>query len=475
MTMTRLRAENAKIVATLGPRSRTLKDITALAEAGADIFRLNFSHGSHDDHRATLDIIRTVEKRVGRPIAALADLQGPKVRVGSFPGGEMKLAWNAEYAVVVGETTSAAETIPVPHAAIIAQLEIGDTILVDDGKLIFTVTADGAAPRVRADVPGKISDKKGFTVRGKALPVNALTEKDRADLDFVLSLGIDIIALSFVQTVADISSTKAIIAGRAPLIAKLEKPAAMDELREIIFASDGVMVARGDLGVEYPPELVPVIQRRIIRAARAAGRPVIVATQMLESMIENSAPTRAEASDVATAIYQGADAVMLSAETAVGRHPPTAVAIMSRIIRATENADDYRSSLTQFNGEGGEATAIDVIALTAQGMAEAEGATALALRTGAIDRLARFSRVRGAVPILYGSLDDQRLRQACLLWGVHPQRLNAGAENWYRDLMQAAGLDGRVAYARWAGDDARFAWEMGVGKGRDGKLITGVG
>jgi pyruvate kinase len=474
MTKPRLRGENAKIVATLGPRSRSLKDIRALAEAGADVFRLNFSHGSHEDHRATLETVRKVEELVGRPLAALADLQGPKVRVGSFPGGEMKVSWNAEYALVAAEATEAADTIPVPHKAILDQLEIGDTILVDDGKLIFTVTGAGKAPKVRADVPGKISDKKGFTVRGKALPVKALTDKDKADLEFALSIGVDLVALSFVQSVSDIAMTKAIIDGRAPLIAKLEKPAALGELREIIHASDGVMVARGDLGVEYPPEEVPVIQRRIIRAARAAGRPVIVATQMLESMIENSAPTRAEASDVATAIYQGADAVMLSAETAVGRHPATAVAIMSRIIRATENAEDYRKSLLQFEGDGVETHAIDVIAKTATEMAEAEGATALALRTGAFDRLARFSRVRGPKPILYGSIQDDRVRQACLLWGVHPHKLDAGVDNWYRALMKAAGLEGRVAYARWSGDDARFAWEIGVGKGLDGKPITGV-
>lgn len=474
MAKARLRGENAKIVATLGPRSRTLKEIRALAEAGADVFRLNFSHGSHEDHRATLETVRKVEALVGRPLAALADLQGPKVRVGSFPGGEMKVAWRGEYALVAAEKTDAAETIPVPHKAIIDQLEVGDTILVDDGKLIFTVIVAGKAPKVRADVPGKISDKKGFTVRGKALPVKALTDKDKADLEFALEIGVDLVALSFVQSVSDIAMTKAIINGRAPLIAKLEKPAALGELREIIHASDGVMVARGDLGVEYPPEEVPVIQRRIIRAARAAGRPVIVATQMLESMIENSAPTRAEASDVATAIYQGADAVMLSAETAVGRHPATAVAIMSRIIRATENAEDYRRSLLQFEGESIEASAIDVIARTSTQMAEAEGAAALALRTGAFDRLARFARVRGAVPILYGSIEDSRVRQACLLWGVHPYKLDAGVENWYRTLMKAAGLDGRVAYARWAGDESRFAWEIGVGKGLDGRPITGV-
>jgi pyruvate kinase len=201
MPTPRLRGENAKIVATLGPRSRSLKEIRALAEAGADVFRLNFSHGSHEDHRATLDIVRQVEALVGRPLAALADLQGPKVRVGKFPGGEMKVAWNTEYALVAADETADTGTIPVPHAAILDQLEAGDMILVDDGKLIFTVTKAGKNAKVRADVPGKISDKKGFTVRGKALPVKALTDKDKADLEFALSIGVDLVALSFVQSV----------------------------------------------------------------------------------------------------------------------------------------------------------------------------------------------------------------------------------------------------------------------------------
>ncbi len=468
------RTENAKIIATLGPGSRSPREVRALAEAGADVFRLNFSHGAHEMHLEALNTVRATEKLVGRPLATLGDLQGPKVRVGSFTGGSLKLGYGKIYKIIAGETAPDEETIPVPHPEIVAILEEGDTILADDGKLIFTVMSSGKTKTVRADVPGTLGDRKGFTVRGKALPVSALTEKDRKDLDFALSIGVDIIALSFVQRVADVSEAKAIIQGRAPLVAKLEKPAAIDELREIVNVADAVMVARGDLGVEYPPELVPVIQRKIVRAARAAGRPVIVATQMLESMIESAAPTRAEASDVASAIYQGADAVMLSAETAVGRHPASAVAIMSRIIRATENAEDYRRSMKQFDGDPLQKNAIDVVAETAQAMAEAEGATALALRTGAIDRLARFSRVRGSVPILYGSLEDSRVRQACLLWGVHPQKLDAGVENWYRAMMKAAGLEGRVAYARWAGEDSRFAWEIGVGKGLDGKPITGV-
>lgn len=469
-----LKSENAKIVATLGPGSRSPREIRALVDAGVDVFRLNFSHGEHEAHLEALKTVRAVEALVDRPLAVLADLQGPKVRVGRFAEGGLRLGFRKEYRIVTGELAPDTETIPVPHADIVAVLVPGDTILADDGKLILTVVRGGDEPVVRAEVPGLLGDRKGFTVRGKALPVRALTEKDRADLLFALEQGVDIIALSFVQTVQDIVEVKEIIAGRAPVVAKLEKPAAIANLEAIVDAADAVMVARGDLGVEFAPEDVPVIQRRIVRAARARGRPVIVATQMLESMIENSAPTRAEASDVATAIYQGADAVMLSAETAVGRHPATTVAIMSRIIRATENAEDYRRSLMEFRAEGDPSAAIDIVAQTSLAMAEAEGAGALALRTGAFERLARFARVRGGVPILYGSLDDRRLRQACLLWGVHPHRLNAGVENWYRDLMKAAGLEGRVAYARWAGDGHRFAWEVGIGRGLDGKPITGV-
>ncbi len=474
MPNARLRSENAKIVATLGPGSRNPREVRALAEAGADVFRLNFSHGDHAAHQEALAIVRAAEAALGFPLAALGDLQGPKVRVGRFEGGALQLGLREQYTIVAAEEAHDNRVIPVPHADIIAVLTEGDTILADDGKLILTVIEGGTRPRVRAEIPGMLGDRKGFTVRGKALPIRAMTEKDRTDLTFALEAGIDFIALSFVQTVEDIREAKAIIRGRVPLIAKIEKPAAISNLAAIVEAADAVMVARGDLGVEFAPEDVPVIQRRIVRAARAMGRPVIVATQMLESMIENSAPTRAEASDVATAIYQGVDAVMLSAETAVGRHPASAVAIMSRIIRATENADDYRRSLCQFDGGSPETSAIDVIARTASDMAEAEGATALALRTGAFDRLARFSRVRGPKPILYGSIEDARVRQACLLWGVHPYKLDAGVENWYRALMKAAGLEGRVTYARWAGEDGRFAWEIGVGKGLDGKPITGV-
>lgn len=460
-----LRGRSAKIIATLGPGSRAPDTVKLLAMAGVDIFRLNFSHGSHEDHKAAFETVRGVEEALGRPLAALADLQGPKIRVGSFEGGHIRLGFNAEYTLIAGETSEGEDTIPVPHPEILAMLEPGDEILLNDGQLQMTVLAGGTRPRVRSDLPGKLGDKKGFTVRGKALPVGAMTDKDRADLAYAMELGVDIVALSFVQTVADVEEAKAIIAGRAPLVSKLEKPAAIDNLDAIVCASDAVMVARGDLGVEFPLEQVPVIQRRIIRAARAAGRPVIVATQMLESMIEHAAPTRAEASDVATAIYQGADAVMLSAETAVGRHPATAVAIMDRIIKAAEQADDFEISLDQFDGVDTPEweKAVDVIADAVQQLAKAQGAGAVTLRTGSIERLARFSRVRSRVPILYGSIDRTRLRQAQLLWGVNPYPFSVdGADDWALELARSAGLECCYAYARWRGGEDIFAWEMGA-------------
>lgn len=460
----RLRGRNAKILATLGPSSRTFEIILLLAQAGADIFRLNFSHGTHEEHHSNLKAVREAEKIVQRPLAVLADLQGPKIRIGEFPNGSLRLGFGSEYAIVGDNVTQSENAIPVPHPEIIDVLEEGDEILCDDGlvSLFVTQVKDGVV-RVKSEFPSKLSNKKGFTVRGKALPVNALTEKDKKDLRFALEIGVDIIAQSFVQTASDIEDAKSFIDDQTPVIAKLEKPAAIDCLEEILEKSDGVMVARGDLGVEFPVEQVPIIQRRIIRAARSCGCPVIVATQMLESMIDRVTPTRAEASDVATAVYQGADAVMLSAETAVGRHPASAVAIMGRIITAVENAVDYRESLNQYSGVS-EVRTIDVIAKATHSLACSENAVALVLRTNSSRRLAKFAQQRGELPILYGSKDLVRLRKAQMLWGVHPIELeNPEAEDWPEVLLREADLEGRVTYVTWQGDsDDGAAWELGT-------------
>lgn len=460
-----MRNRQSKIVATLGPESRSAKIVRLLAQAGVDVFRLNYSHGAHEDHARSLEAVRMAEAAIGRPLSVLADLQGPKVRVGSFPGGQIKFGFNGEADLVADAQTEQPDTIPVPHAEIIAALEVGDEILCNDGMLRLDVIQAGDSPRVRSAFPGTLGDKKGFTVRGKALPVSALTEKDREDLASAMEIGVDFVALSFVQSPDDIREAKALITNGAPLIAKLEKPAAITHLQDIIAEADGVMVARGDLGVEFPAEEVPIIQRRIVRSARSAGKPVIVATQMLESMIDNAAPTRAEASDVATAIYQGADAVMLSAETAVGRHPATAVAIMSRIIAATEGADDHRRAMSQFTGDDTPPDSIDFIADAAFRLAGHEGAGALALRTGSTRRLARFARQRGGVPVLYGSLEQHRLRRAQLMWGIHPFALDdPDARDWARQLAERAGLAGSVAWSAWRGEDEEnvTAWEIGV-------------
>lgn len=455
-----LRGRSAKIIATLGPGSSAPGTIRLLAEAGVDVFRLNFSHGEQEKHKKTCDHIRKTEELLGRPLAVLADLQGPKIRVGKFPGGSLKLEMRGEYDLVVGQDTNEPKVIPVPRAEILSVLEEGDTILADDGLLIFTVIQVGDRPRVRSELPGELKDRKGFTVRGKTLPVPALSEKDRSDLAFAMKMNVDIVALSFVQKVADIEEARGLIGDQAMIVAKLEKPAAIENLEDIVDATDAVMIARGDLGVEFPPEEVPLIQRKIVRVSRNAAKPVIVATQMLESMVENAAPTRAEASDVATAVYQGVDAVMLSAETAVGRHPATAVAIMNRIIRAVERADDYHQALVQYDGGGETRDDVDTTAKAVMEIAE-RNETPLALRTGDIFRLAQFSRVRGKQTILYGSLDEKRLRQAQMLWGIHSATMAPG-DDWARRLMKSASQDGAVTYAMWRGGGGVWAWEMGV-------------
>ena len=327
------RDRSARILATLGPASATRARILELARAGADVFRLNFSHGSHADHAERLKQIREIEEEIGRPIGVLMDLQGPKLRVGRFAEGKVMLVPGAGFRLDLDPGVGNVNRANLPHPEIFAALEVGTELLLDDGKLRLRVDAFGPDfADTTVLVGGPLSDRKGVNVPGVVLPISPLTAKDLADLDFGLSLGVDWVALSFVQRPEDLREAREIIGDRAWIMAKLEKPAAIDALEPIVALADGVMVARGDLGVELPPQQVPVLQRRIVRAARAAGKPVVVATQMLESMITAPVPTRAEASDIATAIYDGADAVMLSAESASGQYPVEAVSIMHRII-----------------------------------------------------------------------------------------------------------------------------------------------
>lgn len=434
MTRYSKNGRRAKIVATLGPGSKAPDTIRLLAETGVDVFRLNFSHGDHETHEKAYHNVRKASEALGRPLGVLADLQGPKIRVGKFENGGVDLKFFGEYNLVEGEDATG-EDIPVPHAEILAALVENDKILLDDGKLMLTVIETGKRLRVRADTPGRLTDRKGFTVMGKTIPVPALTEKDKKDLAFACGLGVDFIALSFVQTRADLLEAREHMKGRGRLLAKIEKPSAIDNLEDIIAEADAVMVARGDLGVEFPPELVPILQRRVVRAARAAGRPVVVATHMLESMVESQAPTRAEASDVATAIYQGADAIMLSSETAVGRHPATAVAIMDRIVKAVEQDQDYWRSQTGFAPNSSvPIVEPDVIAEAAKSMAELRDCDAIFVSTGHISVLSRFSRARPNRRLITHAQNESKLGHQALFWGVEPL-LEAGPKS-HEELLE---------------------------------------
>jgi pyruvate kinase len=338
------RLRNVKIVATLGPVSSDYATIRALFEAGADVFRLNMSHGTHDDIRARHVIIRQVEADTGRPIAILADLQGPKLRVGTFanPGGE-ELAEGAAFRMDLDPTPGDATRVQLPHPEIFAALEPGSSLLVNDGKIRLRVDTCGKDfANCTVTVGGTISNRKGVNVPDVVLPVAALSDKDRKDLEFACELGVDWLALSFVQRPEDVIEAKDLAKGRALVLSKIEKPAAVKAYDAILEVSDGIMVARGDLGVELPVHSVPPIQKKLVRGARAAAKPVIVATQMLESMIESPMPTRAEVSDVATAIYEGADAIMLSAESAAGKYPIEAVTTMNNVAISVEGDAVYR-------------------------------------------------------------------------------------------------------------------------------------
>ena len=414
------RERSARILATLGPASSTVERIRALAEAGADVFRLNFSHGSHADHAERVQQIRQVEQELGRPIGVLMDLQGPKLRVGRFADGKVVLAPGARFRLDLASADGDARRATLPHTEIFAALEVGTELLLDDGKLRLRVDAFGPDfADTTVLVGGVLSDRKGVNVPGVVLPISPLTAKDRADLDFGLALDVDWVALSFVQRPEDIREARALIGERAWIMAKLEKPAAIDQLEPIVALADGIMVARGDLGVELPPQQVPVLQRRIVRAARAAGKPVVVATQMLESMISAPVPTRAEASDVASAIYDGADAVMLSAESASGQYPVEAVDIMHRIICEVEQDPAWRAGL-EASHTPAEANTPDAICCALRRVAALLDPAATVAYTSSGFSALRASRERPATPILALTAQPATARRLALVWGVHP-------------------------------------------------------
>ncbi len=413
------RQRSTKIVATLGPATSTAERIEALFHAGVDVFRLNFSHGSHEEHRARAELIRALERRVGRPISIMLDLQGPKLRVGKFRDGKALLVTGARFRLDLAPAPGDETRAPLPHPEIFAAIGPGAELLLDDGRIRLRVVECGPDHCITEVVTGgKLSDHKGVNVPGVVLPLSPFTDKDRRDLTFGLDLGVDWVALSFVQRPDDIAEGRRLIAGRASLLAKLEKPAAIERLEEIVELCDAIMVARGDLGVEMPPEDVPGLQKRIIRACRSAGKPVIVATQMLDSMVNAPAPTRAEASDVATAVYDGTDAVMLSAETASGNYPLESVQMMNRIIMRTERDPLYRRIMDADHAEP-ESTAADAITAAARQIAHTIRAAGIVTYTTSGSTTLRAARERPGVPILCLTERTATARRLSMCWGVH--------------------------------------------------------
>ena len=414
-----MRNRLAKIMATVGPASAAPANLELLSDVGVDVFRLNFSHGAHEGHGKVVDAIREIEVRRKRSIAIVADMQGPKIRVATFSGDGMEMRYGETVTIKIGDNEGGDGVIYMPHPELLKALKPDCVLKFDDGKLSVRVTSVGKDIKAKVEVPGMIKNRKGVNVIGAVLPVSAMTEKDREDMIFALSKEVDYIALSFVQTVEDVTNAKAVIKGRAGLIVKIEKPSAVDDIEDIVREADGVMVARGDLGVELPLEQVPVVQRRIIQVARQMGRPVIVATHMLESMIDSPTPTRAEASDVATAMYQGADAVMLSAETAVGRHPATAVAIMDRIICAAEADPNYWDGFTGSKITRDD-TAEDAISASVHTIAATLGAKAVFGYTSSGSTVKRISRTRPPCKIFGLTPHKTVASQMALCWGVTP-------------------------------------------------------
>jgi pyruvate kinase len=422
------RYRHAKIVATLGPASSSPQVIRALFEAGADVFRFNFSHGSHEEHKQRYDIVRAIEQEAGRPIAVLADLQGPKLRIGTLAEGPVTLAEGERISFDLDTRPGTRQRVPLPHPEVFAALSPGVHLLIDDGKMRLEVEeARPDAATARVVTGGPLKERKGVSVVGAVLPVSALTDKDKRDLAFAVELGADWIALSFVQRPEDLEEVRALVRDPVMVMAKLEKPAAIERLDEIITRSDAVMVARGDLGVEMQPEKVPTIQRQVLRAGRAAGRPVVVATQMLESMIEAPTPTRAEASDVATAVYEGADAVMLSAESAAGRYPVEAVKMMDRIIAEVERDPHYRRA-TDAAHPPPEATVSGVICDALRRSAAILPVAALVTYTASGKTALRAARERPAGMILSLTPDLPTARRLALVWGTHPVHVHAFGE-----------------------------------------------
>jgi pyruvate kinase len=413
------RGRKVKILATIGPASSSPEMLRRLFRAGADAFRVNLSHGSHDDHAAAIRAIRALEKEFGRPIAVLCDLQGPKLRVGTFAGGQAIIPHGHKFTLDRDPAPGNAERVSLPHPELFAVLEVGQRLLINDGKITLRVT-EALPDRIvcTAEVGGVISDRKGVNVPDAEVPIPALTDKDRRDLAFAIEQGADWIGLSFVQRPEDLAEARKLMGGKGALCAKIEKPQAIARLESIIELADGVMVARGDLGVELRPEEVPPLQKKIVNATRLTGKPVIVATQMLESMIESPAPTRAEVSDVANAVYDGADAVMLSAETAAGQWPEEAVMMMDSIARQVERDDGYRQRVRLLDTRPDPTTA-DALAHACMTIADTVSINAITVFTSTGSSARRVTRERPSVPVMVLTPSPVVARKVALMWGAH--------------------------------------------------------
>ena len=449
---------HTKILATIGPSSATKEQLSRLIDAGADAFRVNFSHGTHAEHRERIKIIRALEKEKGRLISILADLQGPKLRVGNFKEDKVLLKEGQKFTLDLDNTPGDETRVCLPHKEIFEALKPGEILLVNDGYIALKVESCNKKSAVTTvKVGGYISSHKGVNLPNTKLNISAITEKDKEDLKFALKNGVDWIGLSFVQKAEDVREIKKMVNGKARVISKLEKPSAIDDLENIIKESDGIMVARGDLGVECPIQVVPVLQKKIVKLCRLYARPVIIATQMLESMIVNPTPTRAEVSDVATAVYDGADAVMLSAETAAGKYPVQAVKMMHSIVKQVEDDPLFFELMNNSRNVPCKATEADAITFAASELAGVlKNVRAIVSYSSSGFTTFLTARERPALPILALSPDIKVARQMVLVWGVKPY-VNKESFKKFNNVEDCA---------------VRYAKEAGLAKSGDHIIIT---
>jgi pyruvate kinase len=460
-----IRSRQTKIVATLGPASASEEMIRKLFLAGVDVFRLNFSHGEHSDHQSRVDIIRKVEQETGRPIGIIGDLQGPKLRVGKFKDGKISLTAGQKIRLDLSSELGDETRVNLPHPEVIAAMKPGSFILLDDGKVRMEIVEQGPDYLVGQIISGRaLSNNKGFNVPGVVLPISPLTPKDRIDLEAAIGMGVDWIAQSFVQRPEDVAEAKQLIAGRAALLIKIEKPSALEYLDQMVALADGVMLARGDLGVEIPPEEVPIVQKKVVRAVRFAGKPIVVATQMLESMIENPSPTRAEANDVATAVFDGTDAVMLSAETAAGQYPLEAVQIMDRICRRVEQDELYRSLIDADHPNARQNDASDAITIAADQVAHDLKASCIVTYTTSGSTALRAVRQRPAMKVVVMTQNIATARRLAVSYGVHAIEVHEAKS--FSDAVLIA--QHRVGEEEVAKKGDRFVMTAGVPFGTPG-------